>query len=271
MEFFYPVFSRRAVAAEPNVLNNPGMTTNPSQPAGNRWQIDSNRAQLWTPQLTGVVDLQNPSRGLSQLLYQGQPVAGSLLGVLPSDATLFTDGEMCDQFVRGDDLVVTYRETRAQPFSLQIYWRATTDHRGALVLDLILSLQTDLLESFPALTVQTELSADTVECLPSLETLTVTAEQPLELPAERGEGLLLRQNGAAWSYAETTHPEDREASRLVQANRLTLQRPLGGRFLEKGVIRCLRVRGVLLPRAQDVELATHHLEALAHAQPPLTV
>jgi len=84
---------------------------------------------------------------------------------------------------------------------------------------------------------------------------------------------MLRLSQSNWSYAEVTHPEDRGESQIKRCedDSLLLHRQLGGGFLEKGVIRCLRVRGVFLPRENDLELATKCLASLVTKEPPLTV
>ncbi len=238
------------------------------------WRLDADQAILCTPQLSASIDLLNPCQGFHQLIFQDVPIRGSVLGVCPGAPAVLSKHDLHDVFVRGSDLVVTYTETQRRPFSLQIYWRAVVGEQGELLLDTILSLQTDLLESFPGLAVETRLLAATAWLLP-LRSAAATAQIviPGKMTANQAEGLLLRSSKNDWSYAEITHPEDRGVSQVerCQGESLLVQRQLGGDFMEKGVIRRLRVRGVFLPPENDIELATNCLASLATENPPLTV
>ncbi len=225
------------------------------------WRLDSNQATLCTPQLTAHIDLLNPCAGLGKLVFCDMPIEGYALGVNIGSSATLSKQDVSDVFVRGSDLVVTYAETSERPFSLQVYWRVTVGEQGTLLLDAILSLQTDLLESFPDFVVETQLPASTEIAVPNEH----SADQPL--------GILLRPTESDWSYAEATHPEDRGECQVEpgKGKSMLVRRQLGGQFLEKGVIRSLRVRGVFVPRKRDLDLATQCLASLATEEPPLTV
>ena len=220
------------------------------------WTLNATRAILRTPQLNAGVDLLRPRAGLGQLAYGGSAFDGSILGVAPGTFPLPSPGDLTDRFVRGTDLVATYAATTERPFSLQVYWRATTTSDGAVVLDAILSLQTDLLESFPGIAIETTLP--TGECTP--------------LEDAGADARLIRPDDVDWSYAETAHPDDAGQLQISESDGdLRMVRQLGGRFLEKGVIRRLRVRGIFLPRDGDEATATTYLTSLVAEEPPLTV
>jgi len=252
------------------------MATRSSTQDSDVWCLDAEKAFLDTPQLTACIDLLNPHAGLSRLTLLGQPIEGFVLGVFFGAHVAVPNEELADVFVRGDDLIVTYGKTDERPFSLQVYWRATVREQGVLLLDTILSLQTDLLESFPDLAVETRLPASTAWLLADEEAAATEIAIPCDLPSDRVDGLFLKPSRGDWSYAEATHPEDRGASQIARCDDklLLLEHRLGGRFLEKGVIRCLRVRGVFLPQEpqeKSIELATQSLASLATEEPPLTV
>ena len=253
------------------------MTTQNSTAQSDVWQLQGTQALLRTPPLQADLDLLKPQLGLSQLLYQSSATNGFVLGVTPGSRVPLPESELDDVFVRGCDLVVTYAETKQRPFSLQIYWRATLGTQGTLMLDTILSLQTELLESFPGVAVTTELPAASAWLLSNGQTpaseISLPEQQQRNLNTDDSDALLLRSRGDQWSYAEMTHPEDRgEVGIEYETNkRFSVQRQLGGRFLEKGVIRRLRVRGVFLTKKNDFALATESLGQLAMEQPPLTV
>ena len=221
------------------------------------WRLGATSAVLCTPQLTACVDLLNPHVGLNELEFGESTIDGYVLGISPGAYPVPSESDLVDKFARGNDLVVTYAETNERPFSLQIYWRVTANEHGALALDAILSLQTDLLESFPGVAVETKLP--------------VGPHQQLDI--ESADAHLIRSGRGDWSYAEATHPDDSGETEFVRSDegRMALTRQLGGRFLEKGVIRRLRVRGVFLPQENDEAVATECLRNLATEEPPLTV
>ena len=70
-----------------------------------------------------------------------------------------------------------------------------------------------------------------------------------------------------------THPADLGDWQIAcpTKQQCVVERELGGAFLEKGVIRRMRVRGAFLPRGDDLELAAQSLAELAADAPPLTV
>jgi len=234
------------------------MTTETTTDDSVHWQLDGTTARLRTAQLTAEINLLQPNLGLGKMHYHKAAVPGSVLGVVSgNDRTKLAPSDLKDTFARGNDLVATYAETKARPFSVQVYWRATTGVNGEVVLDAILSLQTDLLESYPTLSVETN--------------FTDAAEIP-PVCAVGNDGTLVQPSGQAWSYAEATHPDDQGTLQIEQTQpaRVELKRELAGDFMEKGVIRRLRVRGVFLPRENDEALAKKLLASLATEEPPLT-
>lgn len=237
------------------------------------WQLNGTTAQLQTPQLRATVDLLNPQAGLGQLVVRDESINGFVLGIASGTTTTLTKQEVSEAFIRGGDLVVTYAATDKRPTSLQIYWRATVNEQGVLLLDTILSLETDLLESFPDLMAITQLPAAAAWALSDDESTTekiaINTQQSINLSDAP---LLLQSSQLDWSYAESPHPDDRGESQLMRSTEesFTIKRQLGGRFLEKGVIRRLRIRGVFLPKADDFELAGQCLAGLETETPPLT-
>ena len=238
------------------------------------WKLEGTMASLNASGLAAKIDLLNPRLGLHQLGVGGASLEGSVLGVrLGTD--LVQPEELREVFVRGNDLVVTYAETDARPFSVQVYWRATVGDAGVVLLDTILSLQTDLLESFPGIASETNLPAASTWVVSDATAIELAAveEKPVSLGSEDSDCLLLRAAEGGWSYAEMTYPEDRGEVEITRTadGVYALRRQLGGAFLEKGVIRCLRVRGLFLPQKEDVQRAADCFASLANEQPPLTV
>jgi hypothetical protein len=214
------------------------------------WNFTTTRASLSIAALRGSVTLDDPAQGIGELVWNCVPNTGHILGVSAGAAA-----SPHDAFARGHDLVAVYAQDEPQSFQWQVYWRATTPEPQVVLIDVILSLQTPLLESFPRVITQSRLPTGEAK----------------ELPGE-GDCLVLRPTACDWSYAEMTHPKDRGILELTpyRDGGLCIERRLGGQFLEKGVIRRLRLRGAFLPRKDDLDRAAGYLEQLAMETPPLT-
>jgi hypothetical protein len=163
---------------------------------------------------------------------------GVLIDAVPSDA-----------YSRGRDLIVAYQETRERPFSVQVYWsvalaaHGSVRSGGAVAIDAMVSIQTRQWATYPSVTVTSVLEGCTA--------LTI------------GDGAhLWRPAGADWSYAEATGHGDftRHGGMWKFENH----------FMERGVIRRLRVRGAILPRADDASAAESLQAALDAERPPLS-
>ncbi len=239
------------------------MTNSAPELGSDAWQLDDTNATLRCTEFSAQIDLLNPHTGLTKITCGDAAIDGSVLGIAPGSDAAIAQRDISDAYVRGSDLVVTYAETKERPFSLQVYWRATSPTDDVIVLDTILSLQTDLLESFPGVAVETHFPEGKYAEI----TMDVAQAQRAVV------GTLFRATDVRWSYAEMTHPEDSGESEITHGenDQLHLRRQLGGHFLEKGVIRRLRVRGVFLPQEQDQEVAAKQLAGLITAEPPLTV
>lgn len=209
------------------------------------WQLDGSRAILHASRLRGAVDLLHPCRGVTGMCLDGSALVGWLMAV----DVVATDGcgSPCDQpwqisdvYIRGRDLVATYREPLEQPFNLQLYWRIVDALDGAAALDLICSVQTPLWEARPGVTVCSSM---------------------FELPAEtRGASLVTHGHGRL-SYVETTRSGDfTPTAPGTQGEFAGAYWQFGPQFMEKGVIRRLQVRGAFVPR----DTATRDADRLAH-------
>lgn len=223
------------------------------------------------------LDLLHPDRGLA-VRPLGQTPGGSwtvsVLGVAAGLVASRSAGNPQEAFLRGDDLIASYPEAPGRPFSLRIYWRAVDVPGALLAVDVVVSLETPQLESFPDILTQSRLPGGPVWLVGGRGgSTTPVAQGKVNSTAETlALGLLLRPTAADWSYLEISPPEDQaqwQWSRHAEDG-WVLRRQMGGSFLEKGVLRKLRVRGAFLPRTADLELATASLEQLAAAKLPLT-
>jgi hypothetical protein len=226
------------------------MTNSPTATTADVWRVAATGARLAISPLSGEVSLTDPAAGIGRLAWRGVPLVGQVLGVSAGASSAPQDA-----FSRGADLVAVYSQTEPQHFIWQVYWRVSVPEADVVLLDMILSLQTPLLKSFPRVTTHSQLPAGEASVVSSA-----------------GDCVLLRPEEGEWSYAEMTHPKDRGQWQLSSTanDQLRLDRHLGGHFLEKGVIRRLRLRGAFLPRQNDLDLAARYFALLAEETPPLT-
>jgi hypothetical protein len=219
------------------------------------WELDGERAVLHAGRLQGMIELPQPSQGLTALRVDGTAQVGWLMGVDVGSAE--TRGESKDQpweiadvYIRGRDLVATYREPLEQPFNLQLYWRIIDALDGAAALDLICSIQTPLWEAHPGVTA----------CSSMFETPAAIV----------GDGLIAAGQGK-WSYVEATRRGDfAPAAAERQGEFAGAYWRFGPQFMEKGVIRRLQVRGAFVPRDTAVRDAGRLAQELAKEEPALT-
>ena len=255
------------------------------------WQIEGHVVRLESDNLRVEVDVLNPASGLKILAAEGAII---------NDTTLFRVGlphstinPVVDFFARGNDLVAIYSETAEHPFRAQIYWRivplAITQGSGRSLeratqsfaaLELILSIQTNLLDADPTLTVETNLSAIQVSRLvdPQTECLTDlhVADSPAVLSPASGLGCFhFRLADSPLAYTETVFPADFHRSTLersaADSNALCLSHQLFARRLEKGVILRSRIRGFFTPSDADPGVIALAYQDFATSDPPLTV
>jgi hypothetical protein len=244
------------------------MTSSPSVNTADLWQFGTSSAQLRAASLRGEVTLGDPSAGVGKLFWNDAPLQGSILGVSAGPCK-----SPHEAFVRGTDLVAEYTASQPPAFDWQVYWRVTQCAATVTVVDAILSFQTALLESFPRVTTRSQLVANEVYLVdPDGQSSQVDWEQFAAEPRDDRHCVVLRAATGGWSYAEMTHPDDQGNWQLAQSEKgpITIGRTLGGSFLEKGVIRRLRVRGVFLPAENDLQQAAKLFTELATATPPLT-
>lgn len=201
-----------------------------------------------------------------------------------------------DAYTREGDLVVTYPKS-SQGVRTQVYWHVeacepSNTSGTPSEIDLWVSAQTDLLDSQPNIQVQSQITASEVlECLGTdpqdYRPLPDNNEISLAAPEDRCvQGLIFRLSSEL-TYAQLIHPSDvltREELDEHQASAQTVicGEPHGERFqytcqsrlffeaLEKGVIRRARVRGVFVPRQNDLKAVAACARRLSTQKLPLT-
>jgi hypothetical protein len=221
------------------------MTASVQGNANSPWTLLGTRATLAHCGLNALVDVAAPSRGLAQLKWQGDARDGHLLGV---DAGIETSPD--DAYVRGADLVVVYRETTERTYTVQVYWTVGGDASGGkLILDATVSIQTRQWEAYPRVSVTSDL-------------VDADAQQVDET------ALIRRPHGADFSYVEVAPALDFHLAAPNTSGATAWE--FRDHFMERGVIRQLRVRGALVRREDDQSATSELQAALLTEAPPLT-
>lgn len=245
------------------------MANVPGIEASNCWQLGEQHAQLNLGALKASIDPMLPAAGLGQIAWEDVPLPGKLLGIAAGEEATTTES-----FTRGSDLIVSCAAGKSVPFQWQVYWRGAARPHGIVQIDAIVSLQTGLLESFPTFTAYTSLTVSELWRVGSEERAAERLDTSVgsAKPASEVCSVLLRCAGVDWSYLEMTHPADEAETTIhvAASGEVSLERRLGGRFLEKGVIRRMRIRGTFLPREDDLETAAELSAAFCKEEPPLT-
>ena len=221
-----------------------------SRPSNDPWFLQGSQAKLACGALLAEIDLERPTRGLHNLHLSVQKVDGWLMGVnVVEDAGPEEPWQPTDAYTRGNDLVATYREPLGQPFTLQVYWRVLPlKDRQSAALESIVSIQTREWEAHPHVTLSSALAVDSAQL-------------------EYG-GINFRSRHD-WAYVEATPPGDftPSACESTAPNLHAAVWTYGNHFMERGVIRRLRLRGAIVPIAEG-EDAVEQLRADLNAEPP---
>jgi hypothetical protein len=253
--------------------------------ASDTWRFQKPTAELRRGALSGRVDVSQPQLGLHEISIRSRALQGRILCVRQSDEA--TNGNrsqdgawpVADAYVRGADLIATYKPTDDWPFSPQIYWRL--DRAGGseqlASQSLVVSVQTHLLETWPRISIQSILQSE--------EVLVVSPRSNTDAHSRllgQGDHVLYPSNTLGcivrrlaesdFSYVEMMPPSDyRElrvnwsAGGVCHADWL-----LFADFLEKGVIWRARLQSLVVPRENDVATAIACCRADDQRPLPLT-
>jgi hypothetical protein len=232
-----------------------------------QWQVTASLAKLQAGLLAGQLDLSHLAAGLRGIQWNGHPCDD--FEVLRTSIT--TDSQLLDCYIRGTDLVATYSQSGTCAVAPHCYWRLRHHSQfNAVAIEMILSVQTDLLDSQPAAVVRSMAQNVRVfHCAGLADGNFQQRSQAYHVNPQDYEVhlVVLRHEGAGLSYAQLVHPTDLEALQLQfrldgksGAMAVVFQKP----HLEKGVIRRARIYGWFLPAESDLrvsaELARRSLE-----------
>jgi hypothetical protein len=240
------------------------------------WHLEPGKARLKLTRVSAEVFPDAPERGLANLQANNQGLPG--LNPLGVDFLESEPREPSECYVRGGDLVATYTDRPQAAMRAQIYWRAASHELADALaaVELVVSVQTSLLDSCPRVTICSQASAGAVFSLSNAERGEfVPVGQQAETRAGQLGCFLIRIENSGLSYAQMIHPRDARETTLLSASEtgpqsVELRHQLFAERLEKGVILRARALGVLLERANDCAAAAFHYAAFLAEQLPLT-
>ncbi len=250
------------------------------------WQFSSENAPpeqqtyfLTSYEWTGCVDTAQPARGLQRLTFAGRPVeVQRLLGA--SIELSVSSASLTDCYVRGDDLIAVYEAAGGKALRSQLYWRRIPTNESAsntLGIELIASVQTELLHSEPCLKVVSEINGREVCQMASngdtpLVSWKSVPRQNLDSADAQGGGVfVIRGVGPGFDFVQSVHPSDLHRTWVSERNGVvSLVHELFAEPLEKGVMRRGRVRCWLRPQTEDVAWVADYYRAWLNEPPPLT-
>lgn len=228
-------------------------------------------------ELSALVNLDRPDAGIVAQSTTG----GSgfrILDIASGDRQENWPAKLVDTYSRGNDMVATYAGTADWPFAPQIYWTNETIEVGGMaigVMSILVSIQTDRLNTHPQIVIRSSLPADEVlRVSVAGDELLVDSHADGELyidPQATACCQLWRLPVGEFSYAELMPTSDFCRLSIERTSHVATSRwELFSDFLEKGVIRRARLQAMFLPRDNDVQLAAECCQAIDRRPLPLT-
>jgi hypothetical protein len=153
-----------------------------------------------------------------------------------------------DAYVRMNDLIASYPETAPWPFGYQVDVRSVDVHEShCACLEIWLSVQTSLLDSYPQLSVQV----------------------PKHAFSERNQGTWISDDHR---FCLAVHPLDLSDCQISfsRAEQSAVAMLVFGRFMEKGVLRRMRFRLFASESPQSESFWSHQQEQFSRSPLPLT-
>jgi hypothetical protein len=244
------------------------------------WSLIGNSAELSCRELSGRIDAARPNAGLRDIAFAGLQHATELLSVYQADGSDKKSWplSLAETYVRGNDLVASYKAADSWPFSPQLYWQANLLRANDGVLasvSLLVSVQTHLLDTCPQIGVASQLPRGEAFLVSTSGSGSPRAERidPAQSIPSTNEDccVVSRFPNAAFSYVEIMPASDFQTVSLRrEATGAALEWRLFAEFLEKGVIRRARVHAAILSRENDIEIAAACCQAIDRLELPLT-
>lgn len=245
------------------------------------WKLEDTKALLSCGPLHGCVRPNHLVAGILNKTWHGQ--ACDEFAVLQLVTPLVEDRpkpELLETYIRGHDLVASYRKVPPLTIAPQIYWRLKFDMRHeAVSVEIVLSVNTDLLDSQPlsainSVGIDCEVLHSAALSAEGFKNVTSASGGKFEARESATNLFLMRNRRLQLSYAEIVHPDD-----FVRAEIDLRGEPFGSYLisstlfperLEKGVIRRARICGWFMPAENDLETAVQLAREFVDEPLPLT-
>jgi len=243
------------------------------------WHIDDEHVHLCCGPLSGRVEFASVGIHFFPERWNSTP--------LDELSLLFTRGPsdvfrlvLKEWYVRGTDLVAHFERTPSHHLTLALYWRAgySREHRS-VSMEMILSMQTDLLDSLPQAQVHSFSQGGQLWQTDSFSKKRFEQVRANQVGARRAgqtspeQLFVFRNEKLGLSYAQTVHPSDFVAAE-IGADEISglwgVASKLFPERLEKGVIRRGRICGWFMPVENDLETAVALARQFANEPLPLT-
>jgi hypothetical protein len=228
------------------------------------WNINETAASATLGDFLVELDVRHPERGVSWTSPQQRQQ--TLQFVPPASAT--SPPKLVDVYVRGNDLIATYDQLPGAEVQPQLYWRLLEyAPLQALGVQLLISMQTSLLNSEPRCLVRSQLDdARTAVWDPSRLTWIGSEDGPfdLQLPATaEGHVTWFSRPKEKHSYVEVVYPDDLVSQHTTRGRSESC---FFAEHLEKGVIRRGRIAGWIVPNTMLMAGPTAALQLLDFAK-----
>jgi hypothetical protein len=217
--------------------------------------------------------------GLDLIVERWRGTPASRIAVLCSSGPNKRSGalEVAEQYVRGNDLIARCHAIGPHRITPHIYWRASFEKAlSAARVELVLSAQTELLDSVPTWTVVSfvpgaqrfyacDLSNPKFEDISAVAKIMSAQESAQHL-------VVFRVASLDFSYAQMVHPSDFVSAEAPfdGSQPPTLEATFFPEHLEKGVIRRGRICGWFMPAEKDLETAVALARQFVDEPLPLT-
>ncbi len=241
------------------------------------WSVREGRALWESKLLQAVVDLSRPARGLHDVVFNARPLPATQLLQMQLETRLNGPGpRLVEAIHRASDLTAIYAETEGQPIRTQLQWRVSESMEPLrVVVDFIVSAETSQLDSDPRIRVSSTVGGGPWRQLrkAGAEHQFAGLDDTVELSGCSAGVHVVPIANAGVQYAQLLLPSDETS--VIHSHRqsngtCTLHTVMFRERLEKGVIRRVRIRGVMSECELDVRLAAQWAEQLRAAALPLS-
>jgi hypothetical protein len=173
-------------------------------------------------------------------------------------------------YVRGDDLIARFAQTKDDAFAFQLNWRALDKSASVdSAIELWVSIQTDLLDSSPELEICSHGGDGSWEIHNHAELLIDSSTAKADSRSDSPAALVLTESNA--SYVWLIEPTDQRHVELLTSSSDCIQRiKLFDHFMEKGVIRRARMRFLASSEQLDLQQIRSAYREFAESPLPLT-